>query len=86
MTGEAIGKLCSKAAERMRLTRQRRRDGMRVIPFEVRDGEIANLVKLGLLDAAARENREAIARALGTLLDQIPVSWWQQAVNQRGSR
>ena len=74
----------SPAADRMRLSRQRRRDGMRVIPFEVRDVEIESLVRLELLDAAARDDRTAIARALGNLLDRIPSAWWQKAVEMRG--
>jgi hypothetical protein len=74
----------SLAAECMRLSRQRRRGGTRVIPFEVRDVEIENLIRLELLDAAARDDRKAIARALGNLLDRIPVAWWQKAVEIRG--
>ena len=70
----------------MRLSRKRRRDGTRVIPFEVRDVEIENLIRLELLDAAAREDRTAIARALGNLLDRIPVAWWQKAVEIRGGQ
>jgi hypothetical protein len=67
----------------MRLSRQRRRDGMRVVPFEVRDTEIENLIKLSLLNQEHRTDRAAIARALGTLLDKIPVAWWQQAIRLR---
>jgi hypothetical protein len=74
---------CSSGAERMRLSRLRRRDGTRAIPFEVRDVEIENLVRFELLDAAARDDRTAIARALGNLLDRIPVAWWQKAVEMR---
>jgi hypothetical protein len=70
----------------MRLSRLRRRDGTRVIPFEVRDVEIENLIRLELLDAAVREDRTAIARALGNLLDRIPVAWWQKAVEIRGGQ
>jgi hypothetical protein len=70
------------AAERMRLSRLRRRDGMRVVPFEVRDAEIEGLVTHGLLDPARRNDREAIARALGNLIDRIPVSWWSVAVRR----
>jgi hypothetical protein len=64
------------AAERMRVTRLRRRDGMRVIPFEIRDSEIEGLVKRGLLDPVARNERSAIARALGNLLDAVPPERW----------
>lgn len=53
---------------------------MRVIPLEVRDTEIEALVQHGFLDRAHRNNRDEIARALGTLLDRIPVAWWQRAI------
>ena len=39
----------SPAAERMRVSRLRRREGTRVIPFEMRDSEIDGLVTHGLL-------------------------------------
>jgi hypothetical protein len=53
---------------------------MRVIPFEVRNSEIDTLVALKLLDPGRRDDRVAIAGALGTLLDRIPVGWWQRAL------
>ncbi len=58
------------AAERMRLSRLRRRDGIRCIQFEVRDTEIGALVMHGLVVPADCNNRNAIARAL--LPEQIP--------------
>jgi hypothetical protein len=61
----------------MRLSRLRRREGLRVVPFEVRDAEIEGVVTHGLLDPAQRSDREAIARALGNLIDRIPLSWWR---------
>jgi hypothetical protein len=67
----------------MRISRQRRRDGMRIVPFEVRDAEIENLIKLSLLNQEHRNDRAAVARALGTLLDKIPVAWWQEAIQLR---
>jgi hypothetical protein len=51
-----------------------------VVPFEVRNSEIEHLVAIKLLDPAHRDDPMAIARALGALLDRIPVRWWQQAV------
>ena len=84
VTDQAPNRKHSPAAERMRLSRLRRREGMQVIPFEVRDAEIENLIKLRLLCVAARGDRQAIARALETLLDRIPVSWWQAAMELRG--
>jgi len=67
------------AAERMRVTRQRRRDGLRIIPFEIRDDEVEGLVAHGLLDPVARNDRNAIARALGGLLDAVPPRRWPVA-------
>jgi hypothetical protein len=74
------------ASERMRLSRLRRRDGMRVIRFEICDAEIKGLVTHGLLDPARRNDREAIARALGNLIDRIPVSWWSLAARRWPTR
>jgi hypothetical protein len=82
MTSAAPARQRSSAAARMRLSRLRRRDSMRCIPFEVRDAEIEALVNYGLLDRADRNNREAIARALGNLIDRIPVSWWSAVVRR----
>ncbi len=66
----------SPSADRMRLSRQRRREGMRVIPFEARDSEMAALVARGYLAPADANSRDAIATALGTLLDQMPPKQW----------
>ena len=70
-------------AERMRLSRQRRREGTRVVPFEIRDGEIDGLVAIGLLDPSARADRDAIAAALGLLFDRIPAELWEAALRLR---
>ena len=43
-------------AARMRLLRQRRRDGLRVIPLEIRDTEIAMLLERGLLARAEHDD------------------------------
>jgi hypothetical protein len=59
-------------AERMRQSRQRRREGfIGVICVEVRQREVAALVARGLLAAADRGDRGAIAEALGRLLDSL---------------
>ena len=58
------------AAERTRWSRERRKKGMRVVPFEVRDVEIEGLLACGPLAPAAREDRHEIARALGELIDK----------------
>lgn len=76
----------SGAALRMRRSRELRRKGLRSIPFPVRDSEIENLIKLNILDPTLREDRKAIARALGALMDRIPVSWWQAAIQLRSGK
>jgi hypothetical protein len=58
-------------AERMRATRERRRKGLRIVLFAVRDTEIEALVRHGLLAHADRNDRSAIAVALGRLLDRM---------------
>jgi hypothetical protein len=60
----------SAAAERMRLYRQRRRDGVRCVLIELRDFEIYDLIILGLLRYETRNNIQAIEHALHKLLDQ----------------
>jgi hypothetical protein len=82
MTTEAPAKQRSSSAARMRLSRHRRRDGMRCIPFEVHDAEVEALVSHGLLASADRNNRQAIASALGSLIDRIPVTWWSAVVRR----
>jgi hypothetical protein len=56
------------------------------VPFEVWDAEINGLVAHGLLDPVARTNRDAIATALGALLDRIPVASWAAAMQLRAPR
>jgi len=70
------------AAERMRASRKRRRDGLRCIPLEIRDDEIEALVKAGLLASDARTDRTAIAAAIGKLLDQLPPGRWTQLADR----
>jgi hypothetical protein len=57
----------------MRRSRELRRKGLRHIGLDVRDSEIAELVHRQLLAEADRHDREAIATALGKLLDQMLV-------------
>jgi hypothetical protein len=65
--------ILSPAAERMRLHRQRRRDGLRCITLELRETEINWLVDGGLLKVDARNDPGAIRQAFYTLLDRILV-------------
>jgi hypothetical protein len=74
----------SDAAERMRRSRKRRRDGQRCVTVVVLDREIAALVTHGLLDPVARNDRHAIAAALGKLLDQLPPECWDARLASSG--
>ena len=58
------------SAQRMRWSRERRRKGLRTIPFEIRDSEIDALVSRGYLDAAMGSDRSEIALAPGRFLDR----------------
>jgi hypothetical protein len=73
---------CSPAAERMRVTRLRRKDRLRVIPYEICDDEVEGLIKFDLLWPGDRNNRDAIARALGTLMNKIPIECWAEAMRK----
>jgi hypothetical protein len=59
----------SPAAQRMRLHRQRRRDGRRWLSIELWETEIERLVTKGLLKADARNASDAIRDALYAFLD-----------------
>jgi hypothetical protein len=52
------------AAERMRRHRQRRRDGLRCLVIELRETEIDELVRKGLLKPETRNDTAAIIDAL----------------------
>ena len=52
------------AADRMRRSRQRRRDGLRSYRLDLRESEIEALVRRGLLPANEQTNRNAIIKAM----------------------
>ena len=58
------------AVERMRAHRQRRRDGMRCLTLEIRDGEIDALIRKKMLKADARNDADAIRDALYAHLER----------------
>jgi hypothetical protein len=64
------GHRLSPAAERMRLHRERRRNGMRSLWIELRVTEIDALVSIGLLKAETCNDLNAIRGALYEYLDQ----------------
>ena len=61
----------SPSAGRMRTHRERRRNGLRMVPFEIRESEVDELVRRKLLDPTQRHDRWQIAHALGKLLDRV---------------
>ena len=65
-----ISAACSPAAERMRRHRQRRRDGLRCLMVELRDGEIDELIRRGLLKSEMRNDDTEIIDALYVHLDR----------------
>jgi hypothetical protein len=60
----------SPAAARMRLHRQRRRQGLRCLMIELREIEIDVLVGRGLLNSETRHDPRAVTEALYAHLDQ----------------
>jgi len=60
---------CSAAAERMRLHRERRRNGMRCLTIELHETEIDALIREGLLKSETRNDPSAVNDALYAFLD-----------------
>jgi hypothetical protein len=60
----------SGAAERMRRSRRRRGKGMHCYTLELRDAEITALVRRGLLLAAEKTDRNAVAQAMYAFFDR----------------
>jgi hypothetical protein len=60
----------SAAAARMRLHRERRRQGLRCLMIELRETEIDLLIAKGLLNSETRHDPGAVSEALYAHLDQ----------------
>jgi hypothetical protein len=60
----------SAAAKRMRYHRERRREGLLCVTIELRQTEIAELIKRGLMDANSRNDVRAIRNAVHWHLDE----------------
>jgi len=58
------------STSRMRRHRERRRKGLRHIAILVREGEISELVRRGLLEAAKRDDPTAIRSAIYCVLER----------------
>ena len=54
----------------MRLQRARRSAGLRCLTLEIRDAEIAALIRKGLLCPDSRQDNAAVSNALYSLLDR----------------
>jgi hypothetical protein len=60
----------SPAAERMRLHRKRRREGMRYVRIPLHKSEVEDLIRLGLLQSEQRKDAQALQAAVLTLVYQ----------------
>jgi hypothetical protein len=60
----------SPAAERMRLHRERKKNGMRCVMIELREMEIDALIRKGFLKADARNDTQVIIDALYSHFDR----------------
>ena len=66
----------SPAAERMRLHRERRRQGLRCLMVELRETEIRALVNIGLLRPETRNDLNAVREALYAHLERTLDAKW----------
>ena len=55
---------------RQRLYRERQKRGLRCVTLEIRNRELAELTRRGLLAAGAQDDREAVRQAMYNFLDQ----------------
>jgi hypothetical protein len=58
------------AADRMRRHRERRRSGLRCLTIEIREAEVAELIRRGLLKPETRNDHNAIIEALYVHLER----------------
>ena len=61
---------CLAGTIRMRLHRARKSPGLRCLTLEVRESEIAALIRKGLLRPNSRQDNAAVRNALYSLLDR----------------
>jgi hypothetical protein len=64
----------SKAAIRMRRHRERRKNALRCLTIELRDTEVATLIRKGLLKEDARNDLRALKTAFCGFLDRTLAS------------
>ena len=56
------------AAERMRIYRERRRNGLRSVRILLHDTEINSLISKGMLNPGRRHNHTAVENAVGAFI------------------
>ncbi len=61
----------SPAAERMRLHRERRRDGVRCFRIQLYEDEVDELIRRGLLNPEWRHEHNAVVNAFHEFLKQV---------------
>ena len=66
-----LGASSTRVAERMRLDRQRRRQGIQYARIPLHVTEIDELIKLGLLKEDQRQNAEALGALVLNLVQQV---------------
>lgn len=76
LTDEPIFEKPMTAVERMQLSRQRRRDGLRMVSIEIRDTEVEALIRRGFLHPDDKQNSRAIGSSVQELLDEMPPAMW----------
>jgi len=64
-----VSMTANRSTERVRLHRERRRVGLTPLTIEIYDKEVDDLVDHGLLPAGERNDRAAVAQAVGRVLD-----------------
>ena len=60
----------SSGSERMKISRERRRKGLRCVTLQIRESEVDALIHLGHLQSVARNDVKAIQSAMYAYLDQ----------------
>jgi hypothetical protein len=59
----------NRSTERARESRRRKKDGLRLIPIEIFEQEIAELVQLGLLPAHEHNDKLSVSHALYPVIE-----------------
>jgi hypothetical protein len=66
-----VQRRCISSTERARKSRQRKREGLRVLRIDIRETEVDTLAKIGLLHEEDREDIGAVAEAIYRVFDVV---------------